>query len=107
MDTLKNKQYASFNYTCRYATVPFYYDTLGQKYVYGIGTNVSKNTDSVLYSVQQGDNLDLLALKFYNNPTLWWAIAYFNNLIDAFEPLVPGSILKIPAIASLEFGADR
>lgn len=107
MDTFKDKNYISATYNCRYSTVPFYFDTLGGHYVFGIGTAVNKNTESVIHKVRQGENLDMLALKYYNNPTLWWAIAYFNNFLDAFEPLVPDTLLKIPAIASLEFGADR
>ena len=38
MDTLKNKMYNSFDYLSRYTNVPYYYDTLEGKEIYGIGT---------------------------------------------------------------------
>ena len=107
MDTLKNKQYATFNYLSRYTTVPFYFDTLKNRNVFGIGTNLKKDTEFVAYKVKQSDNLDLLALKYYNNPSFWWVIAYFNDIMDALTPLTVGTIIKIPSIASIEFGEIR
>ena len=107
MDTLKNKNYITYNYLNRYTTVPYYYDTLRNMQVFGIGTNLNKNTESFLYVVGRNESLDSIALKYYNNPTFWWVIAYFNDLLDSLEPLEPGTTLRIPAIASIEFGADR
>ena len=71
MDTLKNKRFESYSYLSRYTGVPFYYDTLKGRDVYGIGTNLQKNTAAFSYKVQQGDTLDKLALIYYNNPTFW------------------------------------
>jgi hypothetical protein len=52
--------------------------------------------------------LDSLALTYYNNPTYWWAIAYFNDIPDAFENLYDNFIIiKIPNISSIEFGEVR
>jgi hypothetical protein len=49
-----------------------------------------------------------LALSYYNNPTYWWIIAYFNDIQDAFIKLSDKfDILKIPDIRSLEFGDLR
>ena len=108
MDTLKNKRYERFDYTSRYTPVPYYYDTLAQKDVYGIGTQLSKTTAAVSHKVTDFDTLDSLALKYYNNPTYWWIIAYFNDIIDAFEPLLPKhKVIQIPAINSIEFGAEN
>lgn len=41
MDTLKNKQYAVFDYTSRYITVPYYFDTICNREVFGIGKNMN------------------------------------------------------------------
>lgn len=107
MDTLKDKKYVKFTYQSRYADIPIYYDTLRDRYVCGIGTNLNKTTYATMYKIQQGDTLDSLALQYYNNPTLWWVIAYFNSIIDAFTPLEPNTLIWIPALASIEFGAER
>ena len=103
MDTLKNKTYETFDYLNRYTNVPYYYDTLSNKEIYGIGTNLKNKAEFVTH--KSNDTLNSLALKYYNNPTFWWIIAYFNDIQDAFKPLRDKYItLKIPNIANIEFG---
>ena len=63
------------------------------------------NTEYVSHIVKSNDTLNSLALKYYNNPTFWWVIAYFNDIQDPFKPLRNKyTTLKIPNIASVEFG---
>lgn len=108
MDTLKNKQFETYTYYSRYTTVPFYFDTIANREIYGIGSNMLQHNSWVAHKVLPTDTLDSLALKYYNNPTLWWIIAYFNNIQDSFTPLNQRfSIIKIPAFSSIEFGAER
>ena len=47
------------------------------------------------HTVQAGDDLGILALRYYGDPMKWKIITYFNDLppIDAFSP---GDQLKIP-----------
>ena len=105
MDTLKNKTYASFDYLSRYTNTPYYYDTIQDRQIYGIGTNIKTTSEFVTHKVRSNDTLHSLALKYYNNPTFWWVIAYFNDIQDAFKPLnAKYETLKIPSIASIEFG---
>ena len=105
MDVLKNKKYLTYDYTSRYTGIPCYYNTHDQKEVYGIGANALKNTGYVLHKVTQEDTLDRLALAYYNNPTYWWMIAYFNDIQDAFIKLsTKYTTLKIPKLNSLVFG---
>jgi hypothetical protein len=105
MDTLKNKNYANFDYVCRYTGVPYYYDALSDRDVYGIGTNLRTDTEFVTHILRSNDTLNSLALKYYNNPMYWWVIAYFNNIQDPFKPLRDKyKTLKIPNISSIEFG---
>lgn len=105
MDTLKNKLYANFDYLSRYTNIPYYYDTLQDKEIYGIGTNLKTDTEFVTHRVRSNDTLNSLALKYYNNPTFWWVIAAFNDIQDAFKPLRDKyETLKIPSISSVEFG---
>lgn len=108
MDTLINKKYNQYDYTSRYTGVPYYYDTLNEKEIYGIGSNLKKDTSWLAHSVKQDDTLDSLALHYYNNPSFWWIIAYFNNIQDPFIKLANYfTIIQIPAITSIEFGNER
>lgn len=104
MDVLKNKRYQSYDYTCRYTGVPYFYHTLDNKYTYGIGKNLSKKTTYTLHNVSDTDTLDYLALKYYNNPTYFWIIAYFNDIEDPFIRLSEHfTAIKIPNISSIIF----
>lgn len=105
MDTLKNKIYANFDYLSRYTNIPYYYDTIKDRNVYGIGTNLKTTSEFVTHKLRSNDTLNSLALKYYNDPTFWWVIAYFNDIQDPFKPLRDKyTILKIPSISSIEFG---
>lgn len=108
MDTFKNKRYGSFNYTCRYTGIAYYYDSEAQKDVYGIVKPMQKGTSWIAHKLKQEDSLDSLALKYYNNPTFWWVIAFFNNINDPFIKLNEHfDIIKIPNISSIVFGDLR
>lgn len=105
MDTLINKMYGNFDYLSRYLDVPYYYDTLTSREIYGIGTNLKTNAEYVTHKLRSNDTLESLALKYYNNPTFWWIIAYFNNIQDPFKPLRNTfETIRIPSISSVEFG---
>ena len=57
-----------------------------------------KPNDNDLYIIsEQGDRLDLLANKYYSDPTLWWIIATANNINDATFYVEPGVQLRIPS----------
>ena len=44
MDILTNKRYEQYDYICRYTGVPYYYNTVDKKEIYGIGSNMKKTT---------------------------------------------------------------
>jgi hypothetical protein len=105
MDTLRNKNYESYDYLSRYTNVPYYFDTLKQREIYGIGQNMLKDSPYVSHKVASDDTLHSLSLQYYNNPTYWWVIAYFNDIQDAFISLKDSyTILKIPNISGIVFG---
>lgn len=108
MDTLKNKRYETYDYTSRYTGVPYYHDIICDREIYGIGTNMLKNIAFTSHKVSEFDTLDSLALKYYNNPSYWWIIAYFNDIQDAFITLKDKfDVIQIPSITSIEFGELR
>ena len=65
---------------------------------------MNKNITWVAHPVVSTDTLDKLALTYYNNPSYWWVIAYFNDIQDAFITLKDYfDVLKIPAITNVSF----
>lgn len=103
MDILTKKSYKDTSKLSRYTPFPFYYHTLDDKYVYGTCAYLKNDTLSSTHTVVYGDTFDSLALKYYNNPTLYWIICSFNRIQDPFQELEVGTQLKIPAIANIEF----
>jgi len=56
-----------------------------------------KPTNEDIYIIStQSDRLDLLAAKYYGNPTYWWVISVANNLNDASLSIESGKQLRIP-----------
>ena len=108
MDILKEKTYKSYDYVCRYTSIPYFFNIEDKKYIYGIGTQMKKDIPYVAHKVKATDNLDYLALKYYNNPTYYWVIAWFNDILDCYEDLIDKfTIIKIPTISSISFGEER
>jgi nucleoid-associated protein YgaU len=108
MEKLTNKRYNNFEYASRYTHVPYFYDPEAQSDIYGIGAQMSDKTAFVSHTVKPEDTLDSLALTYYNNPTYWWVIAYFNRITDPFVQLsLKFSIIKIPSISSIVFKNER
>lgn len=108
MDDLKNKKYATFEYTSRYTGIPYYYNKRDGREIFGLSKNMYKDVPWVAHKVKPTDTLDSLALKYYNNPTYWWIIAYFNDIQDAFIHLIDKfQVIKIPSMRSIIFGDLR
>lgn len=64
--------------------------------------DIRESTNDFVHEVSLGEEgrLDLIAYRYYKNPTLWWVIAYFNNILDPFE-IPAGMVLKIPSKESI------
>ena len=103
MDVLVNKQYKSYDKFSRYAPLPYYYNIVDNKYVYGTYHQLRDDTNYQLYVTQKNDTYDSISLKFYNNPTYYWVIADFNRIEDPFISPTEGTQLKIPAFSNLTF----
>lgn len=52
--------------------------------------------DNYLVKETDSGRLDRIAYEYYRDSSLWWAIAWVNNIKDALANLTPGTILKIP-----------
>jgi hypothetical protein len=51
-----------------------------------------------LYTVSEKDvaRLDALAWRFYQDVTLWWVIAWVNNIDNPLTDMTAGMVLQIP-----------
>jgi nucleoid-associated protein YgaU len=61
---------------------------------------VEFSADDVYIYARQGDRLDNLAYRYYNDQSLWWVIAKANNIGKGTWFVNPGILLRIPKISS-------
>ena len=104
MNILKNKSYRTYDYTSRYSTYPYYYNTLDKKYIYGITGQLSDKTEYTLHYVTDRDTLDSLALYYYGRPDLYWIIADFNRIQDPYINLFEKyNYIYIPSLSGVKY----
>lgn len=107
MDKLSEKSYRDYHYISRYTSFPYFYNETDNKYIYGTTAQLREDNAYVLHTVTQGDTFDSLALKYYNNPTLYWVICDFNKIQDPYRDLEVGQKIKIPALSSIRFDLNK
>lgn len=101
---LKNKQYKTYDKLSRYSQFPVYYNSVDEKWVTATTSYLSQeDTPYQNYTVVGTESYDLLALAFYNNPTLYWVICDFNRIQDCFTDPIKGTVLKIPVLSSIKY----
>ena len=61
-----------------------------------VGTESSPVMENEVVVVNNYTRLDILAKKFYGDASLYWAICYFNDILDPMDVPV-GTVLKIPS----------
>jgi nucleoid-associated protein YgaU len=71
------------------------------------GYNTLDSTDDVYYTVQTGDDVTRVASKALGDPRYWWVVADFNDLLDPFADLVPGTQLRVPSLQRLHMQVLR
>lgn len=63
---------------------------------------VKKTQRDTIYMIEAKyeNRLDLVAHRFYRVPTVYWAIACINELLDPFD-IQAGEVVRVPAMSSL------
>lgn len=62
-----------------------------------VGYPEIKKSENDIYIISvNGDRFDLLAHKYYNDPSLWWIIAKANNIYGGSFSITPGIQIRIP-----------
>ena len=46
----------------------------------------------------EGERLDSISYKYYNNSQYWWLIVEYNPEINDFINVTPGTILRVPNV---------
>ena len=54
------------------------------------------------YVVTFADRIDTIAATFLDNPTLWYKIAQVNPQIMNWTNLQPGTVIRIPLVATVQ-----
>lgn len=92
----------------RYRTCPVYADEETHEYVLGTREikEIPSSTQDAYHTVNSYEayRLDLIAYHYYGNALLWWVIAQANGIRDVFNDVVPGMVLRIPNMATLQGG---
>jgi hypothetical protein len=55
------------------------------------------NKDDIKYQVTSSDRIDLMANRYYSDPSLWWVIAWANDMEIFPTDLNVGEIIIIPS----------
>lgn len=103
MNILTDRQYKSYDKLSRYSAFPIYYNTHDNKYQTSTVQYLKDTTTYVYHHVTHGDTYDVLALKYYNNPTYYWVICSYNHIQDCFEVPKEGTYIKIPVLSNIQF----
>lgn len=108
MEVLKDKSYKTYLALSRYAPFPYYYNSVDDKFVYGLTKQVGQNISYSLHTVQETDSLDSLALYYYGRPDYYWVIADFNRIRDPFIHLSDSfKEIMIPTLTNVAFVDGR
>lgn len=65
--------------------------------------DIPESEDDQYHTVTQTDarRIDLIAHKYYDDVKLWWIIAEANRIDNPLE-LEPGTVLRIPALETIQ-----
>ena len=61
-----------------------------------ISPNIPVQNSDIKIVARVGDRLDVLANKYYKNPSYWWIIAEANGVGKGSLFVTPGKFLRIP-----------
>lgn len=90
-----------YNHTSRYSKYRQIIEDVARVETFNQTVIVKSDDDNThIVLPEQEGRLDIIANIYYKDPSLWWAIALANNIIDPFI-VKAGTILRIPPIESL------
>lgn len=69
--------------------------------------NTLPRLDDIQHVVTGNDRIDLLAQRFYQDPVLWWVLAWANDLEILPTDLKVGSVITVPSKLFVETTLTR
>lgn len=81
----------------RYQGTPTFQDAAGNTFS-GRYKKRSKDVDFFVIKTSSPTTLDMLAMKYYNTPLLFWVIQDMNDIIDPMKTIPPNTQIKIPQL---------
>lgn len=100
-DTIKKLGVVEYTYMSRMAGLETYNNIQDNTMLLGTYLPIKQSDSYFLYTAQQGDTLDSIALKNYGTPIYWWIIADYNDMLDCTQPIL-GMTLKIPELTGVQ-----
>lgn len=58
--------------------------------------SVSASSSDIQHTVLEGETLQNIAFRYYGDSGLWYLISEANNILNPFEELTDGQIIRIP-----------
>ena len=55
-----------------------------------------------IVTLEEQKNLPLISYRWYKNINLWWIIGMYNGIADIWLEVLPGQVLQIPSLTSVE-----
>jgi hypothetical protein len=55
-----------------------------------------------IVTIGEQKNLPLISYRWYQNINLWWIIGMYNGIADVWLDVMPGTVLQIPSLTSVE-----
>ena len=63
----------------------------------------TRRSDNRAYRIQQVDDWGSLAYRTLGAENRWWTIADFNQVVDPFDEIPPGTPMTLPSLFAVEF----
>ena len=106
-EILTDKSYKNYDYISRYENVPYYFNTLDKKYIYGTTYPMKKDASYLIHKVIRNETFDSISLTYYNTPLYYWVIMDYNDIQDPFTELIEGQELIIPTLSAISFEVTK
>ena len=86
----------------RYGFTPIFFDDDTESYLIGTweAKSLSPDPTDQLYILEEDEvgRPDLVSYRFYKTPRLYWFVLHINDIIDPYEEMYAGMVLRIPAL---------
>lgn len=91
----------SIEVTSRYKRTPLIQDGADMYYYLREPLDTSPQPDDIYYEVKEFDTVETIAHMLWNDVSLWWVICEYAGMHNPFDPLLKGTVLRLPSYRHL------